>query len=186
MMTQQLEVSILAAPLAAIDPRSLSQAWYSALRLSAPAQPNVDVRTHSVRPVAARRGEPHYGSHVPPGSKPSPTAPYLARSASVTIRCDGATMPLRRPAPAIPLAVRIERAFAGERDRPKRATFSLGRGNARVHVILQTNGEHTTLLALCRPEVRGTVSRALMQARGALAARGIFLRLRAFGGRACS
>ncbi len=34
MMTQQLHVSILAAPLAAIDPRALSQAWYSALRLA--------------------------------------------------------------------------------------------------------------------------------------------------------
>ncbi len=30
-MTQQLEVSILAAPLAAIDRRVLSQAWYAAL-----------------------------------------------------------------------------------------------------------------------------------------------------------
>ena len=34
MMTQQLEVSILAAPLAAIDRRALSQAWYSALHLA--------------------------------------------------------------------------------------------------------------------------------------------------------
>ncbi|HEY1429269.1 MAG TPA: hypothetical protein VGF18_06830, partial [Candidatus Tumulicola sp.] len=33
-MTEQLRVSIVAAPLAAIDPRALSQAWYSALHLA--------------------------------------------------------------------------------------------------------------------------------------------------------
>jgi len=34
MMTDRLRVSVVAAPLAAIDPRALSQAWYSALHLA--------------------------------------------------------------------------------------------------------------------------------------------------------
>ena len=52
MMTQQLEVSILAAPLAAIDRRVLSQAWYSALRL---ARDDAEAARRTRAPAAARR-----------------------------------------------------------------------------------------------------------------------------------
>src|SRR6202034_3463065 len=52
MMTQQLEVSILAAPLAAIDRRALSQAWYSALHLATPDRRAVPLRESSPCPVA--------------------------------------------------------------------------------------------------------------------------------------
>ena len=55
MMTQQLEVSILAAPLAAIDRRALSQAWYSALHLARPDRRLVPVTR--VRPPHRRDAE---------------------------------------------------------------------------------------------------------------------------------
>jgi hypothetical protein len=80
---------------------------------------------------------------------------------------------LRRRASRSPLAERIERAFTGSQDLPKRATLSIGRGAARVHVILQTTGERATLIAVCRPELRSVVGRALADARLALAARGL-------------
>lgn len=48
-MTAQLEVSILAAPVAAIDPRALSQAWYSALRFGPRTPPAFVTRNHADR-----------------------------------------------------------------------------------------------------------------------------------------
>ena len=76
---------------------------------------------------------------------------------------------------SVPLSQRIERRFAHSTPQVRRATFSMGRGAARVHVILQTNGNVATLVALCRPQMRGVVARALAQARLALATRGVLL-----------
>jgi len=86
---------------------------------------------------------------------------------------------------AVPLSLRIERRFAYSASQIKRATFSMGRGEARVHVILQTNGNVATLVALCRPQMRAVVARALAHARFALAARGFVLDLEMRGER-CS
>jgi hypothetical protein len=85
-----------------------------------------------------------------------------------------------------PLAERIERAFSDPRGYPKRVTFSLGRGGARFHIILQIKNEQTTLLALCRPELRAVVGPALERARVALAARGIGVEMLGAGDRRCS
>lgn len=186
MMTQQLEVSILAAPLAGMDRRALSQAWYSALRLAPKA-----------RRISPEGACPHRETGVRVRAS-SPAASETVRHASVEARItplvcarrtplgfDEGSQALRRPRSRT-LAERIERVFADLRSHPKRATFSMGRGNARVHVILQTAGERTTLLALCPPELRGVVGRALAQARLALAQRGIGVEMRALGDRRCS
>jgi hypothetical protein len=174
MMTAQLEVSILAAPVAAIDRRALSQAWYSALRLARPA------------PLAAAgrdRANRRETFVLPPARLIAPKVqrqdtgvprPRSARSKGLIISGDGSVKSCsRRSAARMPLAERIERAFSVPSAHLKRATFTIGRGNARVHVILQTRGERTTLLALCRPDLRSVVGRALTEARCALAARGI-------------
>jgi hypothetical protein len=174
MMTAQLEVSILAAPVAAIDRRALSQAWYSALRLARPTPFAVASRDRANRcetfvfpsrrliaPKVQRRD-----ADLP--------SPKTARSKGSVVAGDGsAKHRSRRRAARIPLAERIEHAFSAPNAHLKRATFAIGRGKARVHVILQTSGEHTTLLALCRPDLRGVVGRALTEARCALAAQGI-------------
>jgi hypothetical protein len=55
-----------------------------------------------------------------------------------------------------------------------------------VHVILQTGGDRSALVALCRPELEAIVSRALAQAGQALAARGIAVEIRARGVARCS
>jgi hypothetical protein len=170
MMTQQLGFSILAAPLAAIDRRALSQAWYSALHLArertlqSPAPPRNEV---PIRDVAQRTAESHESTRAAkfegarrvrePGSKPTPVA-----------------TPERR-ATRSALARRIERTFLHPIARPKRATFTVDGTRARVHVALQTTPNGVRIVAVCPASVRGRVARALDQARFALAARGIAL-----------
>ncbi len=185
MMTQQLEVSILAAPLAAIDRRVLSEAWYSALRLvcqprqtsaiaplaRSPVAQCVRAYTRNVQERSWRDRVEMRRFHTLP-TKPSTTCGDEVRTNISGRRCA--------------LARRIERAFAQPNSHAKRATFSMGRGNARVHIILQTKGECTALLAICRPELRHVVARALAQARLALAARGIGIELRGSGAGECS
>lgn len=174
MMTHELEVSILAAPLAAIDRRMLSTAWYSALGLSSAsrdvlptpycarnaARTQTRACSHDLldraRCAAVERNVSHVARIETPKSVGERETPDAAR----------------RRALRGPLGQRIEQAFCDSRWHPKRATFSIGRGSARVHVILQTSGTRMTLLALCRPEMRSIVARALAQARLALAARG--------------
>ncbi|HEY6325783.1 MAG TPA: hypothetical protein VIW73_04605 [Candidatus Cybelea sp.] len=186
MMTQQLEVSILAAPLLAIDRRVLSQAWYAALRLKRDSPPE----------SASRSQTPSRRSCVAPPRIACPAVRFGSAPArpGVAQRAHSAKQPrvstehecrrLREArAPRPPLARAIESAFA--RAPLRRATFSVGRGSARIHVVLQTKGNRTTLIALCRPHLSAAVARALAQARVALAARGIGIELRAQGGRRC-
>jgi len=183
MMTQQLHVSILAAPLAAIDSRALSQAWYSALRLAhgAPA-----ISQTAGRCVTASRPQASIATAVLLESDRQPAVVALrgARSMRGEVRAAAGDHVKRRAARA-PLARRIERIFAAPTP-PHRATFSIEHGPARVHVILQTSGERCALVALCRPELEATVSRALAQAGQALAARGIAIDMRARGVARCS
>src|SRR5579871_6147491 len=186
MMTQQLEVSIIAAPLAAIDRRALSEAWYAALQCAkegtrAPATPPRDGRSdppvygraRNANVVTIRNGAPPFTPH-PAASR---------RSVALVAERAGAPLPGSRMRSS--LARRIESTFSKPDSSVRRATFSLGRGSVRVHVILQNRGERFVLLALCPPHARGLVSRALAQARVSLAARGIRMTSRT-GVRACS
>jgi hypothetical protein len=188
MITQQLQVSILAAPVAAIDSRSLSQAWYSALRLA-----HGGVQARAMRPpfaraeVAGARARRERIVEMPFRAGVQPLCRRSARHdlSSCAARREGDDAvhggTLRRT-----LAEWIERAFSDPSAQPRRTTLSMGRGSARIVVILQTRGDRAVLLALCRPELRGIVGRALAQARMTLAVRGIGLELRAIGRQACS
>lgn len=176
MMTQQLGFSILTAPLAAIDRRALSQAWYSALHLAReavhplePAAPN--------KPLACRDGA-RPGSSTANG-RPASAACATARHASSAERArDGE--PERR-APRSRLSRKIERCFLDPVRRTHRATFTLDGSNARVHVALQSGGAAMRLIAVCPPAVRERVKCALEEARYALAVRGIALDLDVHG-----
>lgn len=184
MMTHQLEVSILAAPIAAIDRRALSQAWYSALRLDrgeAERAPIGGLRPSGVAyvlPAVSRERDSllercieHCGAQR-----------TLSASAAPTPQAGSAIAANRTVAP---LVRRIERTFFRQSAPLRRATFSLGRGGARVHIILQSTANTVTLVALCKPEMRRIVARALAQARLALAARGIELNRERSGGKSC-
>ncbi len=186
MMTQQLEVSILAAPLLAIDRRVLSQAWYAALRLKQGAPPEAArrMRTPEHRPRIASL----WKARAATGIVQVQAQPAVARRGRSTTQPRTSTNAQCRrardaSAPRPPLAHAIESAFSGAALR--RATFTVGRGNARIHVVLQTKGNRMTLIALCRPHLSEEVARALAQARVALAARGIGVELRTQGDRRC-
>ncbi|HEX3368433.1 MAG TPA: hypothetical protein VHS56_02575 [Candidatus Cybelea sp.] len=187
MTTERLEVSILAAPLAAIDRRALSQAWYSALHLDRkPAQPAVQ---------AAHRSQTDATIVFPLRQCAEPRS--LERCAELRATQSAALRPMQtqlvphavRSAAfraIFPLSRRIERTFLRPNAPVRRATFSLGRGGARVHVILQSRAGTVTLVALCRPEMRQFVARALAQARLTLAARGFQSAPLRNGGSLCS
>jgi hypothetical protein len=183
MMTQQLELSILAAPLAAIDRRALSQAWYSALHLARPPQSAAPFRQLGPCSVSSSASktlsdETQFSrarsrdARVPHQVLAKPPPATTAQSSAARIPAD------RRIAP---LSQRIERRFTDSPTPVKRATFSMGRGAARVHVILQTNGNVANLVALCRPDMETIVARALAQAGLALARRGFAIDLRVRG-----
>jgi hypothetical protein len=176
MMTQRLEVSILAAPLAAIDRRALSQAWYSALHLARQDRRLVPAR-ECRPPIVATRSEPERQDELdlcrPRAAEPR--AQHFVQTKSSQVRIQPGATRISANRGSLPLSQRIERRFAHSTSQVKRATFSMGRGAARVHVILQTNGNVATLVALCRPQMRGVVARALVQARVALSTRGVLL-----------
>jgi hypothetical protein len=171
MTTQQLGYSILTAPLAAIDRRSLSQAWYSALHLAH----NVTGTTMR-EPANASKGECLGTARRPDreaGRARDPLGTTRALRASGTTRTLAG--PVDRRAGRLPLARRIEWTFLDPARKIRRATFTLDGTNARVHVALQTGASGMRLVAVCPPALRAGVARALDQARYALAVRGITL-----------
>jgi hypothetical protein len=167
MMTQQLGFSILTAPLAAIDRRALSQAWYSALHLASPPAVREPAGARVALPRSSERAlHPHGAVHR---SHRTPSIRFVPVQPGARGGCNAAG--LERRAPRSPLARRIERCFLDPARRVERASFTLSGGKSRVHVALQSSADGLRLIAVCPPSVRDAVSHA--QARYALAARGI-------------
>lgn len=171
MMTEQLGFSILTAPLAAIDRRALSQAWYSALHLaqgtciqasSPKPQTSIPIRERAPR-IVEPRGQTRLERRT---ARPKPRVPASKSQAP--------SVPERR-AERSALARHIERTFLNPIARPVRATFTIDGTRARVHVALQTTAEGVRIVAVCPASIRSRVSHALDEARYALAARGISL-----------
>jgi len=171
MMTQQLGFSILCAPLAAIDRRALSQAWYSALHIAQHArmaQPDVRVLAHARGAVA-----PPHGDVVQERASSLKRGVAPARRGSVgRARVSGA--PERR-AERSALARRIEHTFLNPFVRPRRATFTIEGSRERVHIAIQTTVAGMRIIAVCPASMQPRVARALEEARYALAACGIAL-----------
>jgi|SRR5579872_1989652 len=171
MMTQQLELSVVSAPLAAIDRRALSQAWFSALRLAHDPPASATPRATRPQATAVERSRPDV-----PRTGDVPRESSIVRSTRETDRrVKRGEVLIERRAPRSPLARKIERVFLDPRTRIQRATFSVNGTRARMHVTLQTNGQRMRLVAICPPAVRTEVTQALAQARYALASRGIDL-----------
>jgi hypothetical protein len=173
-MTRQLEVSILAAPLAAIDRRALSQAWYSALHVAqaAPQQPQGAAKPPRCAVVQPRMTR-SLDRHARLDGCAAGNAPVTRQCGAHTTRdATLAESSVARRARS-QLGRRIELRFASATQPVARATFSLGRGAARVHIIMQSDGATARLVAICRPQLREIVARALAEARLALRFRGI-------------
>ncbi len=169
-ITEHLEFSVLTAPIATLDRRSLSQAWYSALYGDGKTACS---QTSAVKPRTS--------------SVTAPREPMVQRSvlfheasASTTTHARAAVCAPRggdveRRGPHSPLARKIERAFLHSGNVPRKAAFALDGEHGRVQVILQSRGSQFKLVAICPPKAKAQVARALAQARYALALRGIEL-----------
>jgi hypothetical protein len=172
-ITEELQFSVLTAPVAALDRRALSQAWYSALYGNGGA-------AKSVKANAAVPSALTSCAHSATPAAPRAECAGLQRSLQTTTRA--AKMPERaqgvpadRRGPRSALARRIERAFLRPRSASKKASFTLDGEHGRVHVLLQSRGSHLKLVAICPPKAQPHVAAALAQARYALAMRGIDL-----------
>lgn len=167
MTTKPSAVAVVATNVAGSDRRALSQAWYSALHLAE--------RARSEPPSQARRAS---GVHTGPGPRErdrgadAPHAPHAAQRvparAGSTATITGV---LERRAPASELARRIERALV-HRPPATSASIAIAGAGGRVHVLLRIGNGTTRIVALCAPQLKERVERALAQARFALAASG--------------
>jgi len=173
MITATRSVAVVATRLPDTDRRALSQAWFSALHL-APAGAGESSRprpasvagpspaTHRLANGATSRAHGGAGqpARVPAGGRREPvvTGPAAA--------------PDRRRADA--LARRIERALARKQTAPPQrcAAIAVKTADGRVHVLVQTDGSATRIVALCAPHLRERVDRALAAARYSLAMAG--------------
>jgi hypothetical protein len=170
MMTEQLGFSVISAPLAAIDRRALSQAWYSSLHIER-------ARTAAApsRPVLK---EPSIGAHL---TKPE-RAPSPAKDVRVTNQWQskdrsrsGGPLDIERRTARSPIAREIERGLLDPKRPLQRTTLLLRSERTRLFVTLQPEKGGARLIAVCSTPNRAVVERALEQARFALAARGIRL-----------
>ncbi|HEY1681800.1 MAG TPA: hypothetical protein VGF98_09210 [Candidatus Tumulicola sp.] len=181
MMTEQLRVSVVAAPLAAIDPRVLSQAWYSALHV-ARTTPNRPMPAQSNREPSANVGRPFVCVAARDLRQNRVVASPRPRGVTQSIGAND----VRSDRTPSRMAHRIERALARPQRPPRCAAFVVGEGVARALIVLQSRGDKTYLVAMCAPERRETVVRALAQVRASLAARGLAFESRVQAGPACS
>ncbi|HET7815344.1 MAG TPA: hypothetical protein VFL13_13340 [Candidatus Baltobacteraceae bacterium] len=166
---EQLQLNVLAAPLAAVDRRALSQAWYSALygnASSAAAAP-----THAKRAASAARG----AAQQTPAHPETERSPVMRGPIAKHSQTDRIALPAgaERRSPRAPLAKKIERALLRPGTAARSATFRIGKG--RVHVVVRQQNAGVQLVALCARGEHASVAQALMQARFALAQRGISL-----------
>lgn len=169
MTTEPLQFSVLAAPVAAIDRRALSQAWYSALyRQAAPVR--------NAQPAAPSK-PPRHGARTPlTQPRASDDARAIGHAPCRMERSDNgirAAAGMERRQIRCALARKIERAMLRPQGAPKRATFRIRGVPGRVHVMLRGGARGMQLVAVCSRNARAQVGAALAQARYALAARGI-------------
>ncbi|HKE37714.1 MAG TPA: hypothetical protein VKB39_09780, partial [Candidatus Baltobacteraceae bacterium] len=159
MMTQQLNVCVLAAPLAAIDRRALSQAWYSALNCASNPKGEIKARTRLDGGSLAGKRSAAQTLKSEHGKLPGARREDAPRGTSAKALPPGGDLEAERRARRSPLARRIERKLLDPRSTPQRASFSTG--GKRVHVVVQASAGRVNLVAVCHPAVREVVLRAL-------------------------
>ncbi len=172
-MTEVLNVTILSAPVAAVDRRALSQAWYSALHLTQAARTDERAFPPQARPGGQEADAASHGI----ASCVKSAAPHAARAtaAKATARTPVMGAAERRAARSR-LSRKIERALLHPQRPARRSMLTVDGSKARVAVTLQETTQGLRLVAMCAPHSRAAVARALEEARYALASRGILLR----------
>ena len=171
-ISEQLSLSVLTAPVASLDRRTLSQAWYSALYRGATPHRALELPRQHVR---GRSGA--FAGTV--GSVQNLTAPApqarVAKGGACPARAGAEGPSAERRSARTPLARRIERLLLRPGEPVRRAALAVDGSGARVHLVLHTQGNQTMLLALCPRRSLERVAQALEQARYALASRGVAL-----------
>lgn len=170
-ITEQLQFSVLTAPVASLDRRTLSQAWFSALYgSSGGSSPKPAISSDAM--IEARKSPPHAAAAC---SRAGARRDVTLHARGSKTRAHAQDAPQDRRAPRSELARKIERAFLRPRGASSKASFTIEHDRGRVHVLLHSNGSRLKLIAICPPKARPHVAAALAQARYALAIRGIDL-----------
>jgi hypothetical protein len=159
------EVTVLSAPLAHTDRRALSEAWYRALHLAAPAPRDpVAQMPHPARCAAGGSFRARsVRSEARPPKGPAAQAIRLLREPRVTdVR--------ERRDVVTPFARRLARAVVAGARRPEPTACTIRTGGGRIVVLVRRDGARVRIVAVCTPHVRERVERALAHARFALAA----------------
>jgi hypothetical protein len=171
-LIEPLQIDVIAAPLAQIDRRALSQAWYSALGFSH-GSGGGGVSSIALPPRAQGGAAPcraHPEGVARPGcddrTRVVASAAPKARSGSSG---NGICAERRTRSK---LAAAIERRLL-RGAQPRRSTVTLEGSSGRIVLMVQTRGARTHMVAVCRPQAREIVARAVAQARYALALRGV-------------
>src|SRR5581483_12271142 len=177
-------VEVLTTQLAWTDRRALSQARYSALHLAEREPPRPRARTARVEPMRSSA----IAAHARTGGaaeRPAPQAAQLPAHARASVAQRGESGDPREVNPvrerglrsseerrwaAAAFPRRIERELRGRAGRD--ASFTVRCGDRRVHLVVRANEGRTRVVAVCAPDVRPRVERALAHARFALAGRG--------------
>ena len=165
-------LTVLSAPLALVDRRALSQAWYSALHLASPPQAAASVTMSAAKSTLRE-----------PAQRPTHETP--ARGAQ-NVTC-GERLPLRerdatrggqstsvaaeRRREPVRLGRQLARALERHVETHEHASVVLRTPSGRVHVVIRADGPRMRDFALCSPALRAGVERALAHARYALAQR---------------
>lgn len=171
-ITEQLQFSVLTAPVATLDRRTLSQAWYSALYGS--GNTGTVERPRPAEP-AAQSLHAQYVHGVPESNVRAFDRAPAARANAVKAQAQPEGEPQERRAPRSALARKIERAFLRRPSAPHKASFTIEGDGGRVHVLMHSHGAKIELVAICPPKALRDVAAALAQVRYALAMRGIDL-----------
>ncbi|HLI95373.1 MAG TPA: hypothetical protein VKT72_04700 [Candidatus Baltobacteraceae bacterium] len=171
-ITEQLQFSVLTAPVAMLDRRSLSQAWYSALYGAGGCAKSATVKAPNAKTLGGELNGAHTGTHET-ASRLSRAGTTVEAASKTADRSQG--IPAERRAPRSALARKIERAFLRPRCASKKSSFTAEGEHGRVHVLLQSRGTQLKLVAICPEAARRQVADALAQARYSLAKRGIDL-----------
>jgi hypothetical protein len=189
-VTTPLELSVLTAPIAAIDRRILSQAWYSALGFAQNAEEAglaAPPRRRSQAAAAEPRDKCPPTRSVPPSLAPLRSSrrvrsklgnahPCASRAPHTVVgHSSRGPAAARRDPNSADLGERIARKLVVGLHGHTRTTIKLDGDRGRVHVMLQTHRGRMRIIAICPKRFRGRVAQAIDEARNALASQGIHI-----------
>ncbi len=154
-------IAVVRTRLPYTDRRSLSQAWFSALRLASdgPSPRVARGPCAAAAPLAAGRPRPlSRGPEALRRPPPSVAAAFATGARAVPVAAFGGGVRIRS---AEAPAERAANCPSARSYPPFRTSLTLGVAGDRVALLLRREGTTLHVVALCRPAVESTVRRAL-------------------------